>query len=176
MSFLANQALYSSNINRVFEKSQLSFFFFPEIWSKAVFPVNVDIRTFYLNRVNFYRLSLGFSQYKYHMCNLVTSLHGCHKVAVGCWKYYKVVKGCDKVVTRLWQTWHCGHKVALNLWLWRGGGKVVTRLSQGCHKLVTRLQGLYNLATTLSFLYGYYTVCASLTTENIILLFLYKKT
>ena len=39
--------------------------------------------------------------------------------------------------------------------LLHGCDEVVARLSQGCHKLVTRLQGLYNLATTLSFLYGY---------------------
>ena len=39
--------------------------------------------------------------------------------------------------------------------LLHGCVEVVARLSQACHKLVTRLKGLYNLATTLSFLYAH---------------------
>ena len=59
----------------------------------------------------------------------------------------------------------CRDKLVRNMTLWSQGcselvkllhgcDKVVARLLQGCYKLVTRLQGLYNLATTLSFLYG----------------------
>ena len=51
----------------------------------------------------------------------------------------------------LWSQQGCSELVKLL----HGCDKVVTRLSQGCYKLETRLQGLYNLVITLSFLYGY---------------------
>ena len=55
---LANQAHHSSNT----KNSQLTLYFSPEIWSKDFFQW-MDT---YLSKVNFYRLSLGFSQYEYN--------------------------------------------------------------------------------------------------------------
>ena len=69
---------------------------------------------------------------------------GC-KVAVGLWKYYKVVtrlsQGCDKVVATLWRIRQCGCKVAVGLWKYY---KVMTRLSQPC-------EGLDNVAARLQW-------------------------
>ena len=56
----------------------------------------------------------------------------------------KILQGCNRLVT--------------NMKLWSQGSNELVKLLHGCDevvaKVVTRLQGLYNLATTLSFLYG----------------------
>ena len=72
-----------------------------------------------------------------NMCNLVTSFV---RLSQGCVGVVKISQGCDKVVT--------------NMTLWSQGCSELVKLLHGCDEVVARLQGLYNLATTLSFLYG----------------------
>ena len=79
----------------------------------------------------------------------------------------KAVTGCSEVVKIL----QCYDKLVENMTLWSQGcselvkllhgcDEVVARFAQAFYKLVTRLQRLYNFATTLSFLYGYALQCS----------------
>ena len=80
--------------------------------------MNVDIRTLTLSRMNFYRLSLGFSQYEYHCHKLV-------RLSQACGGMVKILQGCDKLVT--------------NITLWLQSCNELVKLLHGCDKLVTTL-------------------------------------
>ena len=82
---------------------------------------NLFIKLFFSHQVNVLSCPLSTSLFPIHWFFCCKCLQCRHKVAVGWWKYYKVV-------TSLWQTWHGGYKVAVSLW---NSYMVVTRLWQG---------------------------------------------
>ena len=81
--------------------------------------------------------------------NSVSLSQVCKVITQACGGVVKILQCCDKLVTSLWQTWYCGHKVVVSLWNYC---IVVMRWWQPCEwidNVAARLQWDYEYTTRL---------------------------